>query len=272
MSLGIPSWIRASAVTSARIGNIFIDLENLPEYLFKSCTHLLCRTGYDGFEVMLRGSMSLLKIGDAYMAFSTSHQSDDLDFKEVAIVLPEKGVYVTSNAFHAYRYRQQAESDADQVRAFNFSGSVSEHSEMKADFFDGSRYALNEELKDADFFLAFGCAGQDQEIEHSLEPPFGYQSMKLRVTVFYCEFESPTSDHSVFRLNVIGEPQGMDGISGGPVFCVLDRGGIPEVLFAGLIVRAGGNKLHFISAETVLEFVRFFKIGQGDATTNSTPR
>ncbi|MDQ2089248.1 hypothetical protein [Marimonas arenosa] len=256
--LQLPTWIRESVLTSAKLGELYVDLEYLPEYLFKQCTHVVNRTGDEQFEVSLHGSFSLLRFGSRPLAFATSHQTDDLEYRDVAIVLPENRVYVTSNQFLAFRHRLAPEQDADQVRAFNFSGAVYQHPKMLRDFFDARKSIDDDELSQAAFFCAFGCVDEDQDIHVRDEFPFGYQELKLRVSALTCEFDGSTPDDSVFRLRIVGrQPASLNGASGGPVFAILERGSFSEVLFAGMIVRGGNEFLYIISAQTIRDFVEF---------------
>jgi hypothetical protein len=259
-NLSMTTWLTENVLSSAKLGPLFIDLEFLPKYLFRHCTHLVCRTGDENFEVRLLGSLSLLKIGDHFLAFATSHQVDKLDFKDVAIILPERQECVTSNQFLAYRYQKTVDQDSDQVRAFDFSNAALANPGMKQDFFSADDFTLNEELATADFFLAFGCMVRDSDIVVTESYPFRFDEFKLSVTVLFCEFECPTSDNSLFRLKIIdGRVEGTNGASGGPVFAVCDRNGQSLVLFAGMIVRGSTEFLHFISAQTIHDFVAFHR-------------
>ena len=237
-----------SVWTSVRVHDVFVPATALQSRLHRFGHNLTLFTYDKDYQVRLRGSAAGLDYRGARFLVCTAHQVNDVPAEDVGIMVPANNHYITSAGYTRFRAPDApAESDAEDLCAFDFTPQTAENQKLSQRFFQLSSTDLLNDEEDVVAYLAYGCPFADQKYNI-----FDENHVGTVIRSITCEPQGRHSDPALGLCRLLS-PVDFDpnGLPGGPVFATVLQG--PEVVlkFAGIINRSGNGLNHFIKAEMV---------------------
>lgn len=253
--------------TSVRIGSVFLPIVEAQSYLAKHVKPVVVHSGVDTYPFFLRGSGSCLKFCDSQLMIATSHQlycsfsKAEINPKDVGILISQRGTargstLVTSGGFSRYQVHTRAiDSHAKEICSFDFSSPALQVPEL-----DDMFYAVGNDLRFDEFEKALGFLGYGYRYNDQGFPDSELDAVKFRVRMYTMEFEKRTSDDSLVVLRAVSEGAiDHNGISGGPVFAIVDSGGFLSIKFAGIVCLASNRIFHVLRSASIANALRLFR-------------
>lgn len=233
--------------SSVSINGLIIRAQDLESTLLKHCTNLAFWNDSDEFPISIPGSATLLKYRNHFFHICTRHQTKGFDLQNVSIMLGygQNITCVTSSG--ARWYDQVYEEERHEILLSEYTEPCLKIQELRSKFFDFRGQLQTVQANSILVMVAFGYPSELQKISFA-------DNMKMQVAkqMILCDFEAEHSDPSTHvikpRTPLNFNP---DGLSGGPVFCILAGKFGFELHFVGIIVRGTRERLQIIKAGAV---------------------
>jgi hypothetical protein len=265
-----PSWrdtiLGTKIRTSLRFGSVLLPIGEAQQYLSRHAQPLVVNSSYVGYPFFLRGSGSCVKIRGCNLVIATAHQlycsfsSTKINPNDVGLLVSnsdnKKGsTLITSCGFSHYNTKTKLiDTHAYDVCLFDFSTPAQKIPEIDHYFFNDGNDLDFDDFENALGFLGYGYRFEDQSL-----PDSDLETANFRVRMYAMEFEKRTNDDALVALCSVGAGASQhNGISGGPVFAVVDSGSFLTVRFAGVICLASNGTFHVIRAGSIAKMVRLF--------------
>lgn len=234
--------------TSVSVHGVLIPANSLLSRLHRFGQNLVRFTHMEGYEIQLIGSATGVEYRGNRILICTEHQVRGIPGEDIGIIYPEKQIYISSAGYVGYKADEKpAESDAKDIRIFDFNEQAVQHPGLAARFF---KLGQDDFLADDDNVLgyfAYGCPFADQNYD-----VFENNRVDTIIRSMVCEPEPQPSDEAVgacrTRSMMDFDP---NGLSGGPVFATVLKDHQIALKFAGVINRAGNRIIQFVKAEAV---------------------
>lgn len=243
---------------SVRVGKLYVPGASVQQFLGKYCVNLFVWTHDDIHKIQLVGTASPLLFRGHYLLVSSSHQLRDVCLQDVCLLYPDGSSAVTNSGVRAFNLNgTNLETDAFDIAAFEFTEPIREHPTLIRSFFDFS--ALPPDIN-SDNILSFVISGYPSSKQrYELEERNHLGTVKSNLIALP---DGQPEDYSLLRAKFV-EPLDFDpdGLSGAPVFAIIKEGDSTAAYFAGIVLRAGKEYLHFLKAGFVKEFLESTVLG-----------
>lgn len=210
--------------------------------------------GIEPFSMTLSGSISRIKYADRYFAAITCHQLDlyAYHYRQLVLANRDRGVLITSHAASFPNPIGDQRAIVDCI-LFEYTRVVDEGALSPSIWYDVSNDLFEASSEDAGTLCALGYPGHRNAID--------YDSMTYKAgpnCVWGYSVPPTVSD----RFSFIPRPAikySPDGMSGGPVFKLVDRAEGPEVRFAGILANASRHMFNYVPTSALNSLITQLK-------------
>ncbi|WP_371422608.1 hypothetical protein [Tardiphaga sp.] len=245
MSLIIPQQAGPGGAWPVQVGALWHSAWDVEQVLQKYCKQIFALTGDEQFPYCLLGSGTAVRFANRHFVFCCVHQVRDYTPDRIAIPLSFDSKIMSAATTRALMVTDEnRDGDAIDVAAFEFDVAGYDVANLTNEFFpigDARVWPTGTAQKP---FMAFGYPSQRQL--------FDEDRIRAKCISVQAVYDGGTSSPHLQRVT-IEKAIDADGMSGGPVFYI---GGAPGNHFAGMagmVMRGGGNHLHFMSAGFMLD-------------------
>ena len=250
-----------SLQSAVAVGELFVPVNRVEEIVARYATSLHVLDEENLYSFSLAGTVFLVRVGSDFFGVTSRHQIQGHNPQTLAIQGVKENNFVTSAGLTLIQGNQgPVEDDRYDFALFRFSEPVAE------EVIDRNLFCHIQELgiwlgegRPVCFF-AVGFPYEDQE--YSIPDDYcetqRVDRVQLRKRVALFEFIGDSSDENLLRFSRIGdEVFNSDGMSGGPIFGVVESYGSYSIRFAGLILRGGRSPiLYAMKAARVIDLLK----------------
>ena len=240
--------LESNVLTSVRVNGLFFPVTSLSQFIINYAEPLVFyNDGFPEFPVSRVGSAARLKLGVRNFLFCTDHQMKTYDMTQVCLVNRSNGNAVTSHGCVYSKLDLSGEPEID-LRLFEFTEAVEVDSLQSSPWYDLSGQS-DFDLEKVELTIAAGYPHLGGSIDYDR------RDIPVRPHLVYGKYCGKTIG-SLHGFDVDpGLDYDPDGMSGGPVFHLLDAKIGFDLVFAGIVSNAGRKRFNFIQASNVLEFI-----------------
>lgn len=202
------------------------------------------------YKISLLGSMTAIRFNGREIALTTQHQLRGVDESRVGILTDTGSRLITSGG--SRRYPPNAETDAYDIIAFDFSDPCKSRPELQSYFFDLRSPPPDTLIENVLAVLLTDYISKEQDYDIADNNHLGLVRRRIA-----CRFDTQPSDDALLRVKPL-QPldKSPDGMSGGTAFMIMNENSAHKAYFAGIIVRGGQNELYIIKAGYVFDFLK----------------
>jgi hypothetical protein len=240
--------IESQIFTSVHANGSFFPVTSVSQFIVNYVEPLIFHNeDFPDYAVSRVGSATRLQYNGRFFLFCTEHQMRSYDVTQAAIVNKANGNLVTSHT----SVFSQLDTDEDplvDLRLLEFTEGVDGGALQRSPWFDVSK-VMDSSHGNIVRCIAAGFPYLDTSIDYQ------NRDVPVRPRVIFGSYVGTT----------IGLLHGMDidpsldydpdGISGGPVFHLIDRDIGFELCFAGLVSNSGRTRLNYIPAQVIHDFI-----------------
>ena len=237
---------------SVEYNGVFIPGRQIERLISRFGICLSALTGVDECPVSLPGSATLIRHGGRYFLVCTRHQLKNVGrLENVCIMIPDGGRTRCITSGGGRWYEGVYDGEHHEIAVFDFSDPCADLPEMRRMFFDFRTQHPDVEASKVVALVAYGfpTAFTDYDYEH------GRVNVHRRPVL--CRFVGGDCDEAVHALAPTTpldfDP---DGMSGGPVFCILEEHAGFSLHLAGITVTGGRDRLRVIKAGAIERVLR----------------
>ena len=233
---------------SVRHNSIFIPGRSVQHVFSRYAVCLGIWNDFQPYPISLPGSASLIRYQDRYLMICTRHQlKNSSGMENVCIMLPgddNTTRCITSGGARWFEGIYSEESH--EIAIFDFSEPVKEIPELKSMFLDFRGQHPSVPSDAVVGFCAYGYPSQLTAYEED------GSAASVTCQAIQLSLAAQESDPSVHSLNV-RKPLSYspDGLSGGPVFCILVGSTGFEIHFTGVIATASRTRVRAIKSGAI---------------------
>jgi hypothetical protein len=245
MALILPKQVGPGGAWPVQIGALWQSAWDVEQILQKYCKQIFALTGDPRWPECPVGSGAAIKIANRHFVFCCIHQIRGYTPDKIAIPLSfDTKIMNATTARILKATDENRDGDTVDVAAFEFDLAHYDVANLTNEFYpiDDARIwpAGTTQMP----FMAFGYPSQRQLFD---EDRIGARCISVQAV-----YDGGTSSPHLQRVRM-EKPLDADGMSGGPVFYIGGAPGDYFAGFAGMIMRGGGNYLHFMSAGFLLD-------------------
>lgn len=250
-----------SLKSAIAVGELFVPVNRVEEVVARFATSLHVLDEANLYSFSLAGSMFLVRVQSDFYGIVSRHQIVDQDPQTLAIQGVKEGNFVTSSGLTIiHRNKDKIDDDQYDFALLRFSEPVAAMAIDRTIFCNIQSLGIWDGEERPVCFFAVGFPYEDQEytIPDNYHETNRVDHVQLRKRVALFEYSGESVDESLFRFSRIGaEAFNSDGMSGGPLFAVLENYGNYSVRFAGLVLRGGRSPtLYAMKATRVLHLLK----------------
>lgn len=238
--------------SSIKVGAIWVPFASVTKSLLKySAPLVLHNEGQEPYIISRRGSSLKVAGPKGYFLYCTDHQLEGYDYNSVGLVREDNGNVVTSQGCR-FSTRDSTGGATTDLLMFDFTGPVETGSLDENNWLDTSRFSdMDGEVLS---LVAIGFPHLDRQIDYeNLSIPLapraiwgttgsrtqsGYETLKI----------APDLDY---------EP---DGMSGSPVYALINWKGEIHAALAGLVTNGGKSNLYFLPISDLNWYLSDFEV------------
>lgn len=233
--------------TSVLYGEILVPGRQVENLLARHCSSLGVVSGMDAIPFSTPGSATTVRFRGRYFLVCTRHQlRGATGIENVCLMIPDGGLTRCITSGGAAWFEGVYDGEQHEIAIFDFTEPCTEFPELRGLFFDFHEQHPTVPAEMIVGFVAYGypTAFTNWDVEQG-RVDLG----KKRVA---CRFVGGGSDDAVHVLAPTTpldfDP---DGMSGGPVFCILDTGDGFALHLAGVTVTGGRERLRVIKTGAI---------------------
>lgn len=249
--MGAETAIERLLAQSVKLNSVFIPIRSADSALARYAQCLLVHHDDPTYSVLLSGSAVALRYRARYFLVCTRHQLRGHELERVSMFGQDGKTLLSSGGVRHFREGFN-EVDLHDIAVFDFTEPCEAVPILKERFFNFSTMPPDARTADIIFNIAAGYPFIDQ-LYNLAES----NKLDLAKRVIICKPESQPSDETLLALKPVESLDfDPDGLSGGSSFTVQLVHGEPEAFFAGVIVRAGRDRIYIVKAghiRTLLE-------------------
>ena len=247
---------------SLYVGNVLVGARQAESLLGKFAVQIFVWADDPNCEVFLRGSGCALKFNDRYYVVCTKHQLLDVSLEKVGLFVGNRRLLVTSSGAKFYTNSHSgSETDQRDVIAFDFTDPCAEFPELRPLFFDFRNPPPDCSNTEIIAFVSAGFPFAEQNFDVYENKHIG----SLKRIVVSQPYEQPSDESLLKAKTVVSMSFNPDGLSGGPLFSIVNKFGDPRAHYAGMMVRANQDYIYFLKSGYILQFLKdFISLRSGD--------
>jgi hypothetical protein len=245
MALIIPTQAGPGGAWPVQIGALWHSAWDVEQVLQKYCKQIFALTGDPRFPYCLVGSGAAIRIANRHFVFCCIHQIRDYTPDKIAIPLSFDTKIMSATTTRALRVTDEnRDADTIDVASFEFDLACYDVANLTNEFFpiDDARIWPTDTAQKP--FMAFGYPSDRQLFD---EERIGARCISVQAV-----YDGGTSSPHLQRVRM-EKAIDVDGMSGGPVFYIGRAPGNYFAGFAGMVMRGGSNRLHFMGADFLLD-------------------
>ncbi len=205
--------------------------------------------GDEQWPCYIRGSGTALKYNNRYFVICTKHQFEqmgDSTYEHIGLLDKDGHMFTSSAGVQTYIPRDEAE--LEDILLLDFTEPCLHKASLQERFFNFIEPAPGAMSTDIICYIASGYPSKELDYDFAEKRHLGFKQaiVPCRVGAQKDQSKFDPSRRTMKPINPITfDP---DGLSGGSVFAIIANGLNFNAYFAGVIVRAGKDYIHFVPA------------------------
>ena len=240
--------IEASAV---RVGKLWVPGRHAETVLGNYTKQTFCLTGHEQYPYCFFESATAARLGDKCFLLWCRHQTREYAPNDVTIPIEGGTILVPgSRLLFVDDDENNADEEFKDLHAMEYVPENYKSPNLEAAFFPIHEADVWKGNPDANFYL-FGYPTELRSVDYELP------HVHVQQVVTTAEYNGASHARYVHTHKITGKKSfNQDGLSGGPVYYVAkDKGGF-YIGLAGIMVRGGNQRIHFIDVRFVLSLLR----------------
>lgn len=226
-----------SLETAIRIGKLYVRPNEIQKHLGRYAQRLVHVTDNDLYQFQHLGSATGIKYRDRYFLISTEHQRKLGEIGKLGIFCDSGGSVIIPSRMWIQETPETAESEDNiDFAIYEYEPHKYPNRHLSSQFFEiEERVCASESVRRIALSLGYPTRLQNVDYDNG--------EIDLRIVSSFVEMIKQTTTKDVYRYRTLAEGRFFeDGMSGAPVFEIIDSNNAFCVTWLGIVVRGGKNR------------------------------